>query len=172
MTGDVTREKNERDDIRETLDAHRSFLRRTVRDLTDEQAAMRSTVSALCLGGIIKHVTAVERAWIDFVRRGPVAMEFTPESMEGHAAGFRMESGDTLAALLADYDAAARETDEMVMSAPSLDESQPLPNAPWFPPGARRSVRRVMLHLIAETAQHAGHADIIRESIDGAKTMG
>jgi len=172
MTGEVTQEKNERDDIRETLDAHRGFLRRTVRDLTDEQAAVRSSVSELCLGGIIKHVTAVERAWTDFVRRGPVAMVFTPESMEAHAAGFRMEPGDTLAALLADYDAAARETDDMVVSAASLDESQPLPDAPWFPPGARRSVRRVMLHLIAETAQHAGHADIIRESIDGAKTMG
>ena len=44
--------------------------------------------------------------------------------------------------------------------------------APWFPPGARWSARRVLLHIIAETAQHAGHADIIRESLDGAKTMG
>ena len=132
---EVTQQQNERDDIRETLDAHRGFLRRTVRDLTDEQAAMRSTVSELCLGGIIKHVTAVERAWTDFVRRGPVAMEFSPENMESHAAGFRMEPGDTLAALLADYEAAARETDDMVVSAPSLDESQPLPDAPWFPPG-------------------------------------
>ncbi|HAM00718.1 MAG TPA: hypothetical protein DCQ30_00590 [Acidimicrobiaceae bacterium] len=172
MTADTTSEKNERDDILEALAAHRGFLRRTVRDLTDEQAAMRPTVSELCLGGIIKHVTAVERAWADFVRRGPVAMAFTPERAASHAAGFRMEPGDTLAGLLDDYEAAARETDELVVSAASLDESQPLPEAPWFPPGARRSVRRVMVHLVAETAQHAGHADIIRESIDGAKTMG
>ena len=52
------------------------------------------------------------------------------------------------------------------------DSSHPLPNAPWFPPGERRSARRVFLHIIAETAQHAGHADIIRESLDGAKSMG
>jgi hypothetical protein len=55
---------------------------------------------------------------------------------------------------------------------PSLDDSHPLPEAPWFEPGARWSARRVILHILAETAQHAGHADIIRESLDGAKTMG
>ena len=57
-------------------------------------------------------------------------------------------------------------------SAPDLDVSHPLPAAPWFEPGARWSLRRVLLHIIAETAQHAGHADIIRETLDGAKTMG
>ena len=55
---------------------------------------------------------------------------------------------------------------------PDLDATQPLPQAPWFEPGARWSARRVLLHIIAETAQHAGHADILRESLDGAKTMG
>jgi hypothetical protein len=44
--------------------------------------------------------------------------------------------------------------------------------APWYTPGEQWTARRVVLHIIAETAQHAGHADIIRESIDGAKTMG
>ena len=53
-----------------------------------------------------------------------------------------------------------------------LDASHPLPEAPWFRAGARRSARRVFLHIVAETAQHAGHADIIRESLDGQKTMG
>ena len=74
--------------------------------------------------------------------------------------------------MLADYDEVAGRTDEMVASLPDLDLSHPLPKAPWFPPGERRSARRVFLHIIAETAQHAGHADIIRESLDGAKTMG
>jgi hypothetical protein len=59
-----------------------------------------------------------------------------------------------------------------VQTLPSLDRSHELPPAPWFPPGTAWSARRVFLHIIAETAQHAGHADILRESIDGAKTMG
>ena len=66
----------------------------------------------------------------------------------------------------------ARRTDELVASLPDLDVSHPLPKAPWFPPGDRWSARRVLLHIIAETAQHAGHADIIREALDGSKTMG
>jgi hypothetical protein len=73
---------------------------------------------------------------------------------------------------LADYEKVAARTDELVRTLPDLDASQPLPEAPWNPPGARWSARRVFLHVIAETAQHAGHADIIREAIDGAKTMG
>lgn len=55
---------------------------------------------------------------------------------------------------------------------PDLDAGHPLPPAPWFEAGARWSASRVVLHVIAETAQHAGHADILRESLDGAKSMG
>ncbi len=83
-----------------------------------------------------------------------------------------MTSDETLRTLLERYDETARSTNELVMTLPSLDLSHPLPEAPWFKAGASWSARRVLLHIIAETAQHAGHADIIREAIDGAKTMG
>ena len=66
----------------------------------------------------------------------------------------------------------AAETERAIADVPDLDTSYPLPDAPWFESGVRWSVRRVLLHVIAETAQHAGHADIIRETIDGQKTMG
>ena len=79
--------------------------------------------------------------------------------------------GETLAGVLASYEEVAQRTDDLVASLHDLNLSHPLPNAPWFPPGERRSARRVFLHIIAETAQHAGHADIIRESLDGAKSM-
>ena len=85
---------------------------------------------------------------------------------------FKLLPGETLAGVLEDYAKVAQRTDELVATLPDLDVSHPLPKAPWFPPDARRSARLVFLHIIAETAQHAGHADIIRESLDGAKSMG
>ncbi len=118
---------------------------------------------------MIKHLTRMEQRWSDFIVRGPAEGGV---DLEAHAASFRMLEGETLAGLLENYEEAARRTDDLVASVPSLDDSQPLPPSPWFPPGARWSARRVLLHVIAETAQHAGHADIIRESLDGAKTMG
>ena len=163
----------ERTDLLDTLAKHRYFLRYTVRDLTDEQAAQRTTVSELCLGGLIKHVALTERQWINFILEGPSRMGSGPEQDGADwAAGFHMVEGETLAGLLNEYDQVASRTDELVATLPDLDSSHPLPEAPWFEPGARWSARRVLLHVLAETAQHAGHADIIRESLDGAKSMG
>ena len=164
----------ERADILESLRTHRNFLRFTVNGLTDEQAAQRTTVSELCLGGLVKHVTQVENLWVRFILEGPAAMPaaFDEAAMAARAEGFRMLPGETLAGLLADYERVAEQTDALVVSLDSLDQSQPLPEAPWFPEGARRSARRVFMHLAAETAQHAGHGDIIREALDGQKTMG
>jgi len=162
----------EKADLLESLEAHRSFLRQTVRGLTDDQARQRTTVSELCLGGVIKHVTRMEERWVNFILEGPDAMAMGPESMAQHAASFRMSDEETMAELLEDYQRTARRTDGVVAALASLDQSHPLPEAPWFPRGARRTARRVLIHIVAETAQHAGHADIIRESLDGAKTMG
>jgi uncharacterized damage-inducible protein DinB len=168
----------ERSDLLETLAKHRQFLRFTCRDLTDEQAGLRTTASELCLGGLVKHVTAVESGWVDFILGGPDTMasssdEWTADTgAEEWLSRFRLLPGETLAGVLADYATVARRTDELVAILPDLDNSHPLPSAPWFESGARWSARRVLLHIIAETAQHAGHADIIRESLDGARTMG
>ncbi len=162
----------ERADILQALANTRHFLRHTVEGLTDEQAALRTTVSELCLGGLIKHVTAVEEQWVDFIVRGTEAAELTDESWTEHANSFRMLDGETLASLLARYEEVAARTDELVTTLPDLNASHALPEAPWYEPGARWSARRVLLHIVAETAQHAGHADILRESIDGQKSMG
>src|SRR5579859_6630545 len=98
----------ERADIIETLRAHRSFLRRTVQGLDDERASRRPTVSALCLGGIIKHVSQVEANWARFVLEGPSVMARMDEAaMAAYADGFRMLEGETLAGLLADYEEVA-----------------------------------------------------------------
>jgi uncharacterized damage-inducible protein DinB len=166
----------ERSDLLAILAQHRQFLRYTTRDLTDEQARTRTTVSELTLGGLIKHVTDVERGWAQFIVEGPTALGDASAMTEADWAKrqdeFRLLDGETLAGVLDNYAATAAATDELVRALPDLDATQPLPSAPWFPPSERWSARRALLHIIAETSQHAGHADIIRESIDGQKTMG
>ena len=163
----------ERADLLESLATPRYFLRHTVQGLTDDQARERTTVSELTLGGLIKHVSMTEAQWARFVVEGPEAMAAPsdPAAYEAWANGFRLLPDETLEGILARYAEVAAHTDELVRTV-DLDASHPLPEAPWFQPGARRSARRVFHHVIAETAQHAGHADIIRESLDGQKTMG
>ena len=166
----------ERTELLEVLGKQRHFMRFTTRDLTDDQARQRTTASELCLGGLIKHVTIVERNWAGFIVGGASAMRdfaaMTEDDFADWAQQFRLLPDETLDGVLADYAAAAERTDELVRTLPDLSVTQPLPAAPWHPAGARWSARRVFLHIIAETAQHCGHADIIRESLDGAKTMG
>ncbi|MFI6609823.1 DinB family protein [Streptomyces sp. NPDC050507] len=167
---------DERTDLLEMLAKHRHFLRFTTRDLTDEQAGLRTTVSELCLGGLIKHVSGAERGWSRFIIEGPSAMPdftaMTEADWAKRADDMRMLPGETLAGVLEDYAEAARQTDELIATLPDLGATQPLPKAPWFEGDAWWSARRVLMHIMTETAQHAGHADIIRESIDGAKSMG
>lgn len=172
----------ERADFLEALRRHRDFLRFTVKDIDDEQARQRTTVSELTLGGLVKHVAATEQQWADFMVDGPapgpgidwenVDWQHPPEHVKAFMDSHRMTEGETLDGLLAQYDSVARATDALVESLPDLDAAHPLPEAPWFEPGATWSARRTLLHILAETSQHAGHADIIRESLDGQKTMG
>ncbi|MGY1821654.1 DinB family protein [Geodermatophilus sp. SYSU D00079] len=170
MTGTTTLTR-ERTDLIESLRRHRAFLRFTVRDLTDEQAQRRPTRSALDLAGLVKHVAATEAGWARFAEGGAEAMHrnWGPDAAARH---WHLARGETLAGVLTDYEQVARRTDDLVAALPDLDAEHALPEAPWFEPGARWSARRVFLHIIAETAQHAGHADILREAIDGQKTMG
>jgi hypothetical protein len=166
----------ERADLLAMLAKHRHFLRFTTRELTDEQAGRRTTASELTLGGLIKHVTLVERNWADFLVQGPAAMgdgsAITEEGVARWQQQFQLLPGETLAGVLAEYASVAAATDELVRTLPDLNAVQPLPDRPWFQLGERWSARRVLMHIIAETAQHSGHADIIRESLDGAKSMG
>ncbi|MFE6001409.1 DinB family protein [Streptomyces sp. NPDC056454] len=175
----------ERADLLAELADARAALIRTVQGLDDEQIAERPTVSALCLGGLVKHVASTEESWLRFVVEGPSAMAFDlPEGVtwEDFAAGtasaypqwaidrqndFQVLPGETLAGVLARYEEVAARTAEVVAGLRDLSVTHPLPDAPWNEPGAERSARRVLIHVIAETTQHAGHADILREAIDG-----
>jgi uncharacterized damage-inducible protein DinB len=162
-----TTRPDERHDILSLLAEQRETLLITVRGIDDEQAARRTTVSELTLGGVIKHLAHTERSWIHALteRNG----EIPPGGLD--MSQYTMAEGETLAGLIAEYAAAAEATETAVLALPSLAEMVPLAVYPWSPPErVSWSALRVLLHLIRETAQHSGHADIIREALDGANT--
>lgn len=174
LTDTSTDLTGERATIHETLAKHRMLLRFTVAELSDADARRRPTASALTLAGIVKHVADVERGWVDFILTGVVegADDWERLAEAGDERDdFALDDTDTLESLLARYSEIAARTDELVATV-DLDLSHPLPPAPWFPEGGTWSARQVFAHIVGETAQHSGHADIIRESIDGHKSMG
>lgn len=164
MPGLVPPVADEREALLAYLAQQRHVLRIAAHGLTDEQARQTPSVSALSIGGLIKHVARVERTWIDTI------LQRDRGSTEEYLASFQMGPDETLADVLASYDDAAAEMDRVVADIPDLGQAVPIPKGvPWFPDDADAwSVRWVLLHVIEETARHAGHADIVREAIDGA----
>jgi len=164
MPGAVPPVADEREGLMAYLEHQRHVLRVAAFGLTDEQARATPTPSALSVGGLIKHCAAMERSWMGTV------LQRKRDGAEGeYEAGFRLEPGETVADILALHRHAASETDGILADL-ALDHPVPVPrDAPWFPKDVDAwSVRWVLLHLIEETARHAGHADIIREAVDGA----
>jgi uncharacterized damage-inducible protein DinB len=172
MPGNVPPVADEREGLLAFLAQQRYVLRIAAHGLTDEQARATPTTSALSLGGLIKHVAATERGWIDLVvQRNRGTNDEAAE--DDYHAGFRLGPDETLAGVLQFYDDVARETEDTIAAIPDLGQAVPVPRGvPWFPQDVDAwSVRWVLLHLIEETARHAGHADIIREALDGATAM-
>ncbi|HEX4705271.1 MAG TPA: DinB family protein [Pseudonocardiaceae bacterium] len=161
MVREVT---DERDAILAFLAEQRDGVANALRGLTDEQAAAKPSASKLSLGGLVKHLTACERRWVVVSVAGRADPDLWP--VLDWDAEFQLTTEDTVASLLAGYAAVARETEEIVRRVDDL--GAPAGTDPDF----QRSIRWVLMHLIEETARHAGHADIIRESLDGADAHG
>lgn len=153
------------EDMLDLLREQRGFLRLALRDLDEAAATRRTTVSELTLAGIVKHVALTESMWICIMQQQE------PPTPEGSwEDGFRLAGGETLQSVLDRYSAVEEATEQAVRALPSLDATAPLPAAPWFAPNAAWSARRILGHILRETAQHCGHADIVREALDGATT--
>lgn len=146
----------------------RDGIRFAAYGLTDEQARLTPTAGTLSIGGLVKHVADMEQGWIDMVLQRDRG-QTQADQQAGYEDGFRLGPGETLAGALAHLDEVAEETEAAVMSV-ELDRPVPVPQGvPWFPDDVEAwSVRWVLLHLIEEIARHAGHADMVREAIDGA----
>ncbi len=155
---------DERGALLNFLAEQRGGIRRAVLGLTDEQASSRPSASELSLAGLLKHVAEVEQYWVSLAKGEPPAV--LRDQSNWHEC-FLLVEGETVASQLDYWEKVAAETEAFIRSAPSLDDTFALPDMPWFPPEGRVSLRWLVLHLIRESARHAGHADIIRESLDG-----
>ena len=157
---------DEREGLLAFLTQQRTAVQAACFGLDDAQAGSAPSVSALSLAGLVTHLTAVERGWVDRLTDAPPAAVTEQEYHDD----FALAPGQTLADALAAYERVAERTEQVVRGIADLGQAVPVPrDAPWYPTDVDAwSVRWVLLHLVEETARHAGHADIVRETVDGA----
>jgi uncharacterized damage-inducible protein DinB len=148
---------NEREVLETFLDLYRSILKRKVAGLSEEQLRARHVSSGTTLAGLVKHVAVVEREWFQGVLGGRSAEDLALPDGDGWV----VTDADTGESLLADYDRACAESRQLAAGLP-LDRTAPHPRL------GRVSLRWIYVHMIEETARHAGHGDILREQTDGA----
>lgn len=145
------------------LDYHRATLLWKVDGLSEEDLRRTMTASGLTLLGLVKHLAYVERWWFQNVFAGEaVAFPWTREDPD---ADWRVEPDERAEAILDLYRAEVVRSRAIVAGA-SLDDVARRPRT--RPPGQPQTLRWIMLHMIEETARHNGHADLMREAIDGA----
>jgi hypothetical protein len=146
---------DERSGLAMFLDEQRAALLRKLDGLTDEQAVLHPTPSSFCLLTLVKHVAFTERRWfqLQVARRTIPGLWPPPDDRE-----MRIEDGDTVASVRALYETIIAENQVILREVDDLDTVDPETGL---------NPRWVVLHVIEEVARHAGHADIIRESIDG-----
>jgi uncharacterized damage-inducible protein DinB len=151
---------SEREVLETFLDLYREVVVRKVSGLSDDQLRRRHVPSATTLAGLVRHLTAVERGW--FQRRlGQYPEQQLDANTGGADASWELGPADSIERLLGDYEAACAES-RRIAAGMALDDAVPHPRL------GQVSLRWVLVHMIEETARHAGHADILRELTDGA----
>ena len=143
------------------LDLYRDVIKRKVSGVSEADARRRLVPSMTTLGGIVKHLYWVEMNWFQRVLVGPEAdLPPVPWSDQDPDADFRLEPGETVEQLVAAYD-------EMCAQSRAAAAARALDDIVRHHRMGQVSLRWIYLHMIEETARHAGHADILREQIDG-----
>lgn len=138
--------------------------------LNDEQARLRPCRSALSVGGLLKHATFVLRGNADRLEAdGSGNVEITPEAVAAFAGSFALTDEETLEGARQALNQARESVKQRILSTDPAAEAM-APPAPWHGrfEATPTTLRFLFLHLVEELARHAGHADIIREQIDGA----
>jgi uncharacterized damage-inducible protein DinB len=147
--------------LRAYLEFHRETLARKCAGLPDDDLRRRPTPSALSLLGLVRHMAEVERSWFRRVIDGedvPLVWSGDGDFQVAYDAATA-----TRAEAFAAWEAEVAHARRIEAEAPSLDVTGVDRRS-----GEEYSLRRVMVHLIQEYARHNGHADLIREAIDGA----
>jgi hypothetical protein len=142
------------------LDWYRAVVENKVTGLSLEDASRVLTPTGLCPLGIVKHLGDVEQSW--FRERFAGEATDTPWNEEDPFAVFRVEPQDSVASILAFYRTSTTHSRRIVDGA-SLDDLS-VGESPVY---GRVSLRWILVHMIEETARHAGHLDLMREQIDG-----
>jgi uncharacterized damage-inducible protein DinB len=140
--------------VRGLLQFQRESLVRKVAGVSEEDARRSPVPSGTSLLWLMKHVSRAERIWV------MDRLSALPGSVPDDA----IRSADTLAAAVDYYRQTWREVDEIVLRASDLDEQMRITERG----SAAVNLRWILMHLLEETARHAGHADILRELLDGS----
>lgn len=153
--------QDERTALNSWLDYHRATLVTKLEGLDDEQLRRPMVPSGLSLLGLVKHLTGVEHGWFarGFAQTGESPLFYTKEDPD---ADFRIEDDESTQDLVDGYLRACERSRQIESAAASLDETFEHPGR-----GAI-DLRWILIHMVEETARHNGHADIMRELIDGA----
>jgi len=160
---------HETDAIAAFLGQAQDAFRALLFGLSPQQAALTPSASSLSLGGLVKHVTGVQRGWLASAESAPEpATDRGDGDVDDYLEGFAFRETDSLDDLWVAFDEVSAAVLDAVRRL-DLDTPVPVPDAPWFPQDVEAwSVRWVWWHLVEELTRHAGHGDIIRETLDGA----
>ena len=154
--------ETERAGLCEFLDMQRDALIGKLHGVCDEDAGQAPTASSLSLLSLVKHSAIWERRWFQVVVAGRSFPEGWPQVQPQDENAFRLTGDDTVETVVEFYREQIAASQEILRTV-DLD-------APCAWPEIAGNLRWVALHMIEETARHAGHADIIRETIDGSRT--
>jgi hypothetical protein len=150
----------ERDVLEAFVDYHRRVFTGKFRGLSEQDARRRLVPSLTTPIGLVKHLAAVERNWFQH-RLGGLTRDQIVGNSRGDDASWHVGSDETIAEVVAEYLAACA-TSRRIAAELALDDAVPHERL------GRVSLRWIYVHMIEELARHAGHADILREQIDGA----
>ena len=161
MTDDLGGRFDERALLVGFLDWYRAIVQNKVADLDRADAVQVMTPTGLSALGVVNHLAYVERSWFQFRFAG--RERSVPHSADGdNAVQFELGPSDTVASVLAFYRSQI-ETSNEIAAAAALDDAAAVPHDMWGPV----TLRWILVHMIEETARHAGHLDILRELTDG-----